>query len=72
MIQFNEIFNQSATTSSSTKTSKISYASIQHLLFNNRHGTNGKENDASQEEDEEVDKDKKVKIVVVSTKHLVQ
>ena len=44
----------------------------QHLLFDNRHGTNGKENDASQEEDEEVDEDKKVKIVVVSTKHLVQ
>ena len=44
----------------------------QHLLFDNRHGTNSKENDAGQEEDEEVDEDKKVKIVVVSTKHLVQ
>ena len=49
----------------------LSLWSNQHLLFNNRHGTNGKENDASQEEDEEVDEDKKVKIVVVSTKHLV-
>ena len=50
----------------------LSLWSNQHLLFNNRHGTNGKENDAGQEEYEEVDEDKKVKIVVVSTKHLVQ
>ena len=48
------------------------YASNHHLLFYNRHGANGKENDAGQEEYEEVDEDKKVKIVVVSTKHLVQ